>query len=616
MGLKARTKVPSSNRTRLVFEQGASSKFWDCKVQGDRVLITYGRLGSQGKLQSKSFSTKEKAAGFARKSISEKVGKGYQSESLRFERVPWSTVKSRVRVAGNGESDDDIVLVHQGDLHIPHNLEMDYRRGLLQSPADSPDEVVVGILIEGSLTIDGCLLNYENDFGPFLQVRGSLVANAVATGGSQVHVSGDLRTEELVGVYNHGCVHVSGEVISRVVATEHLVRADKGITALEFLGWHSTTYQLQKGKALLDEPYDIRGVFREAALYGQSVDLSKARRVLASGRKILKETPTSVREDFRRLVAKKLDAPEKVKRLSLTMKDLRQLPTEILLFTNLEVLDLTHNKLRTLPESIGKLTELRELHVRGNGLQCLPESIGKLTKLQILDLEANCITGLPDSLAKCTELRHVCMQNNPYAPVSASFGGWNKVRTMQELPEVLTRLPKLEQLVIDDTLIRTLPARPFDSPHLQKVKYEDTLLLQIDQAMHPQFKKPNAKETKRWSVAHIGFWFDDDTICLSSFYNVKRDSYDFENVKAIQRIVLDILIPAAAPYKDALAKFKKECTGIVRSLNWKNESRNHVQALFGALSDELTDFDKTNGVPALLFTGLKAVFDKYRNGEF
>lgn len=613
MGLKARKKAPAE--TRLVCTEGGSQKFWSCCTQGTQVTIRHGRLGTEGKEQRKVLASPELALAFARKSINAKVAKGYQAEGLQFARVPWSKMKSRVQVAGNSEEDHNIVLLYEGDLHVPHNLEMDYRRGLLRDLDDSPDQVVVGLLIEGNLSIDGCLVNYEDDFGPFLQVNGSLTATSVATGGSQIHITGDLLAEELVGVYNHGCVRIQGQLNSRVVATEHMIEADDGITALEYLGWHAHTFEVQHGEVLHDEPYDVRSVFLKSLIESESVNLGKARRALASGRTILQEHPTNVRDDFRKLVAKKLDEPEKVKRLSLSMKELRSLPEELFLFKNLEVLDLTHNQLRVLPDSIAQLTQLRELRVGGNGLQCLPKSIGALTQLRLLDLEANCITDLPDSLAQCSELREVCLTNNPYAYLSSSFGGWHNVRVMRELPEVLTRLPKLKRLEIDSTLIRRLPSRAFDSEVLEPVDCEDTLLLAVNRKMHPQFK-PVAKQARSWAVGHIGFWFDDETIGLDLFYDSNRDSYDYTNVKAVLRLVLDALVPAAAPYKDALQTFQKECKSIVHSMKWCDEPRRHVQALFSALHDELSNIAKAKTAPAELVGGLQLLFTDYKEGRF
>ncbi len=596
------TTKDTSEPVRLV----RAGAFWECKREDATVEIREGRDGNAPKVRTKAFASATLAEAFATKQIRGQVAKGYLSPSLVFERVPWKEVAGRVRVAGNSEQPEDLVLVHRGALVVPHDLALDFREGLL-APSSAEDEPIVGVLVEGDLTIAGALLNYEDDFGPFLHVTGSLVATAVATGGSQIRVDGDLRTGELIGVYNHGCVDVGGTLTARIVASEHTVDAG-ALDAMRYTGWGATCYRSEHGRIDLDEPYEVAGVFAKAVLKGESVELDKARRLAAAGTSILRPELLSVRAAFRRLVAKKLEAPEKVKRLALTMKDLRSLPPELFAFTRLETLDLTHNKLRTLPEELGQLTSLRELKLRGNGLQRLPESIGALTELRLLDLEANCIVELPASLERCVNLRSVNLRNNPYSYVRASFGSWRAYQAMSEVPEVLTRLPRLEKLCIDDTLVRRMPARAFASPVLEPIEYEDTLLLDVDRTLHPQVAAPDPAKARRWAVAHIRFWFDHEHIPSSRFFDAARGSYDFADVRALLSIVLDLLVPAAAPYDEAIATFATECNEIARRLRWAPEGDGHVRALFTDLRTALTELAH---VPPVLRDGVKAIFSSH-----
>jgi Leucine rich repeat len=577
-----------------------SDAYWECRVDGVAVEIREGNGAAVGKTRTKALASPAAARVFATKQVAAQLAKGYLAASLVFERVPWKEVATRVRVPGNGEQPDDIVLVHRGALAVPHNLELDYRVGLLAASSD--DERIVGVLIEGSLTIAGALLNYEDDYGPFLQVTGDLVADAVATGGSQIQVDGDLRTGELIGVYNHGRIEVGGRLTAKVVASEHTVAAGS-LDAVRYDGWGGTSYRVEGGRRLDDDPFDTRGVFAKAVLKGESVDLGKARRLAAEGKSILRDELVSVRAAFRKLVAKKLEAPEKVKSLALTMKDLRSLPEELFAFTRLEKLDLTHNQLRTLPEELGRLTSLRELRLRGNGLQRLPDSIGELVQLRLVDL--------PASLGRCVELRSVNLRNNPYSYVRRSFGGWRKYQAMSEVPEVLTRLPRLESLCIEDTLVRRMPTRAFESAALAKVEYEDTLLLAVDRTLHPQFSAPDAAKTRRWAVAHIRFWFDHEHIGFEDFFDVACATYDFAEVRALLAIVLDILIPAAAPYDEAIATFAKECAEIVRRLHWGDDGVRHARALFADLLEALAELDH---VPPVLRDGVRSIFARHATG--
>jgi DNA ligase-1 len=66
---------------RFEFVGGSSSKFWEISVQGTEVTVRFGRIGSQGQGNGKSFPDKAAAMKHAEKLIREKTGKGYQEVS-------------------------------------------------------------------------------------------------------------------------------------------------------------------------------------------------------------------------------------------------------------------------------------------------------------------------------------------------------------------------------------------------------------------------------------------------------------------------------------------------------------------------------------------------------
>ncbi|WP_224365048.1 leucine-rich repeat domain-containing protein [Hyalangium versicolor] len=590
---------------RLLGLEGAIRKFWSYEQRGASLDLHHGVVGTAGKRESKAFPSEEAAAAFARKTVAAKVAKGYYSSELAFETVTWSQVKDEVKAAGNSEAESDRVLVLTGDIVVPHNLWLDYRCGIL-ALADEDDPPFIGLIVRGNLTIEGCLLNHENDYGPFLQVHGNLIAQAIATGGSQIRVKGNVTARDMVGVYNHGCFAAGGELVARTIATEHTITAEGPLDTHQYLGWGAKVFAVSGGVEDRQEPYEAKGVFVPAVVDGDRVDLRKARELLAAGKPISRTEFTSVRGAFRKLVAKKLEEPDKVKSLSLAGKDLTSLPEELFLFRRLEKLDLTHNRLRTLPEELGLLTELRELHLRGNGLQTLPESIGALTKLRFLNLEANCIWRLPESLARCVELRMVNLTNNPYSPVRNSFGGWQKVELMWDFPEVLTRLPKLETLTFDGTFLRTLPARRFDSTTLQKVTVRNSLVMQVDPELHAQLNVAVEDSAQR-AVNYIRYWFATDVIHLEDFYDFKARRYDFAEVITLLGLLLRINIPTAAPYDASVAEFKKQSEYLAKHLNWDGKGGHHVRALFGALRDALDTLGEPYPDNALI-AGLRTVF--------
>jgi predicted DNA-binding WGR domain protein len=63
---------------RFEFRGGNSNKFWEVSVRGIDVLVRFGRIGSSGQAQVKSFADEQGAAKHVDKLIREKKAKGYR----------------------------------------------------------------------------------------------------------------------------------------------------------------------------------------------------------------------------------------------------------------------------------------------------------------------------------------------------------------------------------------------------------------------------------------------------------------------------------------------------------------------------------------------------------
>ncbi|WP_233595248.1 MULTISPECIES: leucine-rich repeat domain-containing protein [Corallococcus] len=591
---------------RLVGVEGKARVFWAYAQHGERLELHHGKQGTEGKRESRTFASAEEAAAFARKQVAARVDKGAWSSDLAFESTPWEQVKGSVRVPGNSEQDEDRVLVLTGDVVVPHDLWLDFRRGIFA--LDDPDaEPFIGLLVQGNLTVEGCVFNGENDFGPFLQVNGNLTATSIAIGGSRLRVTGDVMTGDFVAVYNHGSVSVGGGLVARTIASDYTLRVEGPVDAHRYQGQGSKVFAVSNGGEDTQDPYEVKGVFLPAVVSGERVLLDKARKLLATGKPISRPEFTSVRAAFRKLVSRKMAEPDKVKSLSLDSKGLKSLPEELFLFRRLEKLSLRSNELRTLPEELGLLTELRELDLRSNGLLALPESMGALKKLRVLNLETNCLWRLPDSLAECVELREVNLVNNPYAYLRWAFGAWSKVRLMWELPEVLTRLPKLEVLKFEGTPLRTLPTRRFDSAVLKTATVRRSLITQVDPELHAQLDVVDLASSPRNAAAYIDYWFKRENVRVEHIHDAKSGRYDFTEIIALLGLLLRLNIPTVAPYDGALEKFRVQSEDIAHAMDWAGASAHHVRALFLALGDALGPLGEQHPGNALI-AGLRDVF--------
>ena len=62
----------------LVNTEGSSNKFYELIVEGKKVTIRYGKIGTSGASTPKTFSTDAEAQKFADKTANEKRKKGYE----------------------------------------------------------------------------------------------------------------------------------------------------------------------------------------------------------------------------------------------------------------------------------------------------------------------------------------------------------------------------------------------------------------------------------------------------------------------------------------------------------------------------------------------------------
>lgn len=63
---------------RFEFVEGTSAKFWEIALNGNAVIVRYGRLGTQGQTNTKTFPDVDAARRHAEKLIDEKTSKGYR----------------------------------------------------------------------------------------------------------------------------------------------------------------------------------------------------------------------------------------------------------------------------------------------------------------------------------------------------------------------------------------------------------------------------------------------------------------------------------------------------------------------------------------------------------
>ena len=182
---------------------------------------------------------------------------------------------------------NDNVRWHDGDLHIVGDLALDWTTHWQQHS---------GLIVTGSLTVAGNVINSNADNGPFLIVQGQLRAQHAVFGGAEVYIAGGANIQGLLLAYgNDGWLKIDGQthaslIISDDHATELQTHSAYWNNHGDVLGMPLADY-LQQDVALLatdDLPVDEE----QRHLY-QAVDPALLIQRIQQGQPVLRATDDS-----------------------------------------------------------------------------------------------------------------------------------------------------------------------------------------------------------------------------------------------------------------------------------------------------------------------------------
>lgn len=121
--------------------------------------------------------------------------------------------------------DENYFLIAEKDVVLKGNLNLDVfendnKKDLLQFLEIKENKLldkeilgILGILLLGDLTVQGCIINEKGDYGPFLYSKGNIECQSLLLGGCYVEIEGDISAEEVVMThYNHGFLDCKGTV--------------------------------------------------------------------------------------------------------------------------------------------------------------------------------------------------------------------------------------------------------------------------------------------------------------------------------------------------------------------------------------------------------------------
>jgi len=127
--------------------------------------------------------------------------------------------------------------------------------------------------------------------------------------------------------------------------------------------------------------------------------------------------------------------------ISLAWENQTKIPSAIINFKLLTLLNVNSNRLTSLPSFVCNIKLLKSLDLGGNQLTTLPSAICKLKLLKELYLSANQITILPSSIGNLKYLEQLYLSHNQITTLPSSIGNLKSLKGLYIASNQLTTLP-------------------------------------------------------------------------------------------------------------------------------------------------------------------------------
>jgi hypothetical protein len=167
---------------------------------------------------------------------------------------------------------------------------------------------------------------------------------------------------------------------------------------------------------------------------------------------------------------KVIEAAEKEhpRRVALSRRGLKDLPTKVSSLVDTEQLDLSHNQLARWPEQIGGLGKLTHLNVSSNMLNVIPEGVALHTRLESLNARSNHISAISQRTAELRHLHTLDLSVNGLTAVPPEILGLPELKKLSlannKIGKLcpLVRLYKLKELDLSNNPLGAIPDVPAD----------------------------------------------------------------------------------------------------------------------------------------------------------
>ncbi len=160
--------------------------------------------------------------------------------------------------------------------------------------------------------------------------------------------------------------------------------------------------------------------------------------------------------------------------------DIKTVPAGIENLKRIQRFAITSSTIKTVPDSLFLLPKLRELKLQLYSLRKLPAALGKAKALRVLDLESSGLRELPSTIAS-TKITSLVLAFSDLKKIPPAL--WNVKtlkhlelppdKTLAKLPPGISKLTKLESLVISGKALRSIAK---ELPAMKKLKSLEVMI--------------------------------------------------------------------------------------------------------------------------------------------
>lgn len=140
---------------------------------------------------------------------------------------------------------------------------------LYEGPTTLPSlDLEDSIIVNGDLTIQGDLCSHDES--GVLFVNGDLHVGTIASNSGQIVITGSVMAEH--ADYNHGYLHIAGDLKAKVIVAEHDLKVDGRLSGLtiDFGGFRCTGLVADIPRKLA--VYDAAAIFVDEVIDGEYAD--------------------------------------------------------------------------------------------------------------------------------------------------------------------------------------------------------------------------------------------------------------------------------------------------------------------------------------------------------